>query len=134
MNSQANEAPTTPAKKRFRRLLGLEPIFEGGWFHKGKRAQRWDVEDELSAVALFGDVSVDLSRTKSAPAEIAVNAWAIFRDVDVTVAEGTHVEMSGGSFRGHLTNEAPAVPEDHRNRVVRVNGHTFLSDVTVRLA
>jgi len=42
-------------------LVGLEPIFEGGWLHKGKRAQRWDVEDELSAVALFGDVTIDLS-------------------------------------------------------------------------
>jgi hypothetical protein len=134
MNSQANEASAIGAKKRHRRLLGLEPIFEGGWFHKGRRAQRWDVEEELSAVALFGDVSVDLSSTKSAPADIAVNAWAIFRDVDVTVAKGTHVELSGGSFRGHLTNETPAVPEEHRDRVVRIHGHTFVSDVTVRVA
>ncbi len=42
-------------------------MFEGGWLHKGKRAHRWDVEDELSAVALFGDVTIDLSQAMSVP-------------------------------------------------------------------
>jgi len=110
----------------------MEPIFEGGWLHKGKRAQRWDVEDELSAVALFGDVTIDLSQTRSAPSEIAIDAWAIFRDVDVTVPEGTHVELFGGGFRGNLTNETPPVPVERRTRVVEIHGHTLLCDVNVR--
>jgi hypothetical protein len=121
-------------KARRRWLLGLEPIFEGGWLHKGKRALGWDVEEELVAVALLGDVTVDLAETKSAPPEIAINAYAILRDVDVFVAKGTHVELSSGSFRGHLTNEVPAVPEELRDRVVRIRGHTLVGDVTVRVA
>jgi hypothetical protein len=120
--------------KRRRALLGLEPIFEGGWLHKGKRAQQWDVEDELLAVALFGDVTIDLSQVKSAPADITINTWAILRDVDVTVAQGTHVELSGGGFRGHLVNEVPAVPEENRDRVVWIHGHTLLCDVMVHVA
>jgi len=123
-----------PPRKRRRWLLGLEPIFEGGWLHKGKRAGRWDVEGELSAVALFGDVTIDLSQTRSVPSEIAIDAWAIFRDVDVTVPKGTHVELSGGGLRGHLTNETPPVPEERRDRVVRIHGHTLLCDVTVGVA
>ena len=63
------------ARKRRRWLLGLEPIFEGGWLHKGNRERRWDVEGELSALALFGDVTIDLSQTRSAPSEIAIDAW-----------------------------------------------------------
>ena len=59
---------------------------------------------------------------------------AIFRDVDVTVPEGTHVELSGGGLRGHLTNETPPVPEEPRDRVVRIHGHTLVCDVTVRVA
>jgi hypothetical protein len=134
MTARVSHTAGTVVGKRRRRLLGLEPIFEGGWLHKGKRAHRWDVEDELLAVALFGDVTIDLSETKSAPADIVINAWAILRDVDVTVAEGTHVELSGGGFRGHLVNEVPDVPEEDRDRVVRIHGHTLVCDVTVRVA
>lgn len=96
------------------------------------RVRRWDVEDELVAIALLGDVIVDLTHTNSAPDEIDVEAWAIFRDVDVTVPTGTHVELTGGGLRGHLRNEAPALPQDQRQRVVRV--HTLVCDVTVRVA
>jgi hypothetical protein len=118
---------------RRRRLLGLEPIFEGGWLHKGKRARRWNVEDNLFALALFGDVTVDLTQTKGVPEKLAIDAWAILRDVDITVPPGTEVELSGGGFRGHLTTEVPSNAENPK-RVVVVHGHTFMGDVTVRAA
>jgi hypothetical protein len=120
------------AGKRRRWLLGLEPIFEGGL--KGKRAQAWDVEDELIAVALLGDVTIDLSQNKSAPAEINIEAYAIIRDVDVLAAEDTHVEMFGGVLRGNLENEVPPVPEERRDRVIRIHGHCMAGDVRARLA
>jgi predicted membrane protein len=120
-----------PGKRR-RWFLGLEPIFEAR--RKGKRAQTWDVEDELIAVALLGDVTIDLSQARSAPGEIAIDAYAILRDVDVVVAAGTHVELSGGVVRGDLHNEAPDVPEDRRQRTVHVQGHSLLGDVTIRPA
>jgi hypothetical protein len=122
---------TAPGRHR-RWFLGLEPIFEGG--RHGKQAQAWDVEDELIAVALFGDVTIDLSQTKSAPVEIDINAYAIIRDVDVLVAQGTHVELSGGVWRGDLENHVPPVPEEHRDRIVRIHGHTVAGDVTARVA
>jgi hypothetical protein len=125
-------AGSTPPRRRRRRLLGLEPFFEGGWWHKGRHAHCWDVEPELVALALFGDVTVDLSHTRSTPDQIDLNAWAVLRDVDVTVPVGTRVEITGGGFRGHLVNHAPAVPAQDARRVVRVHGHTMLGDVTVR--
>ena len=130
MNNQAIDGQEITAGKNRRWFLGLEPIFEGG--RNGKRARAWDVEDELNAVALFGDVTIDLSQNRSAPSEIAINAYAICRDVDVFVGEGTHVELFGGVLRGGLSNEAPAVPEERRERVVRIHGHTVLGDVSVR--
>jgi hypothetical protein len=126
-----DEQRRAPGKRR-RWLLGLEPISEGGL--KGKRAQAWDVEDELIAVALLGDVTIDLSQNKSAPAEIDIEAYAIIRDVDVLVAEDTHVEMFGGVLRGNLKNEVPLVPEERRDRVIRIHGHCMAGDVTARLA
>ena len=128
--TKENSGPTDGRRRRW--SLGLEPIFEGGW--RGKSAQSWDVEDELIAVALLGDVAIDLSLTKSLPAEIAVEAYAILRDVDIVVPEGTHVELFGGVLRGDLVNEVPAVPEETRERVVRVHGHSVLGDIRVRTA
>src|SRR5580700_9116324 len=100
----------SPPRERRRWLLGLDPIFEGGWLHKGKRGQRWDVEAELMALSLLGDVTVDLSDTKSAPAEVLLKAFALGRDVDVYVAAGTHVELSG-LRPDHLRNNVPAADE-----------------------
>jgi hypothetical protein len=128
--SQGESASTAGRRRRW--LLGLEPIFEGG--RRGRRARAWDVEDELVAVALLGDVTIDLSQTRSAPAEIAIDAYAILRDVDVLVAPGTHVELSGGCLRGDLVNDVPAVAPELRDRVVRIHGHTVLGDVTVHIA
>ena len=67
-------------KEPRRYLLGLEPIFEGGWLHKGRRARDWNVEKELVAISLLGDVTIDLTNVKSLPSEIRINAYAIGRD------------------------------------------------------
>ena len=113
---------------------GFSPWTRSSKGRRGKRAQAWDVEDELIAIALLGDVTIDLSQVKSSPAEIDIDAYAIFRDVDVLVAEGSHVEMSGGVLRGDLRNEVPALPEEHRHNVIRIHGHTLFGDVTARIA
>jgi hypothetical protein len=113
-------------------LIGLDPIFEGG--RKGAKARDWDVEDELVAITVLGDVTIDLSDVRSAPSEVRVNAWAIWRDVDIYVAPGTRVELFGGKVLGDLTNETGAAPGTAASRLVRVHGHSLLGDVTVRVA
>ena len=132
MSRPTNKNSGATANRCRRWFLGLEPIFESG--RRGKTAQSWEVEDELIAVALLGDVAIDLSSARSAPAEIAIEAYAILRDVDIVVPEGTHVELFGGVLRGDLVNEVPAVPDEARECVVRVHGHSLLGDVTVRTA
>jgi hypothetical protein len=134
MSTPPNNKKSPPATKRTRWLLGLEPIFEGGWLHRGKRARLWDVEGRLVAIAAFGDVTIDLAQARTLPDEIAINAYAGLRDVDVLVGRNTHVELSGRSNNGHLRNDVPAVPEERRVHVVYVQGHTALGDVSVRVA
>jgi autonomous glycyl radical cofactor GrcA len=131
MNGGPETEQRTASGRCRRWLLALDPVIEGG--RHGQRAQAWDVEDELIAVALLGDVTIDLSHVKSAPAEIDIEAYAIFRDVDVLVAGGSHVELSGGVLRGDLSNDVPAVPEEHRRNVIRIHGHALFGDVTARM-
>ena len=84
-------------------------------------------------VVTFGDVTIDLAQAKTVPNEVAIYAYAGLRDVDVLVGRNTHVELSGRANNDHLRSDVPAVPEDLREHVVRVHGHTALGDVTVRI-
>jgi hypothetical protein len=121
--------------RRIRRyLIGLEPIFEGGWLHRGQRADRWDVKRELVAISLLGDVTVDLSRSHSLPAEIRIHAYAIGRDVDVIVPSGTQVAINGRLHNDHVNNNAPLVDGSACAHLLTIVGHTFLGDITVRVS
>ena len=42
--------------------------------------------------------------------------------------------MLGAVWRGHLEDHVPEVPEERRDTVVRIRGHTTAGDVTVRVA
>ncbi len=132
MNTENNRHAARTGRHR-RWLLGLEPIFEGGWLHKGARARTWDVEPELIGVALLGDVTVDLAAAHSLPAEIVINAWAIFRDVDVLVVAGDRVDLTGGGGFGDLTNEVPKTPDDGDGRAIHIRAHSLFGDVTSRI-
>ena len=113
-------------------FFGLEPIFEGG--RRGKRARSWEVEDQLVAVAILGDVTIDLAQAARCPADVTIDAYAVLRDVEIVVGDATQVELDGGVVRGDLHNEAPSVAQEERHHLVRVHGRSLLGDVTVRLA
>lgn len=125
-------ADTDPGKPSRRWLLGIEPFFEGGWFHKGTRSHSWDVEETLGAISILGDVTIDLTSPRSMPPDVAVQAYAIGRDVDVLVRPGTRVELSGRANNDHLNNEAAGIVATNDDHVIRITGHTFLGDITVR--
>ena len=113
-------------------MLGLEPFFEGGWLHEGTRARTWDVEETLGALSLLGDVTIDLTNPRSMPPNIGVQAYAIGRDVEVLVRPGTRVELSGRANSDHLNNEVADIAVTDHDHVIKITGHTFLGDVTVR--
>ena len=124
--------PTSSTRTARRWLLGLEPFFEGGWLHKGDRARAWDVENELTGLSILGDVTIDLSKVKSLPPEINIDAYALGRDVDIVVPTDARVELTGRANNDHLNNEAVPGSDESPTVIVRVSGHTFLGDVCVR--
>ncbi len=77
-------------------------------------------------------MTIDLTNSRTLPTRVHIDAYAVCRDVEVLVRPGTRVEMSGRADNDHLhctvADVAPADP-DHS---LRISGHTFLGDVTVR--
>jgi hypothetical protein len=66
------------------------------------------------------------------PPNIGVQAYAIGRDVEVLVRPGARVELSGRASNDHLNNEVADVAVTDADHVIKITGHTFLGDVTVR--
>jgi len=125
--------PDTHVGKPSRRwLLGFEPFFEGGWFHKGTRSRSWEVEGNLGAISLLGDVTIDLTNPRSIPPDVIIQAYAIGRDLDILVPPGIRVELSGRANNDHLINGVADVAVTDDNHVIKITGHTVLGDVTVR--
>jgi predicted membrane protein len=127
--TEQSKSPNVNGKRR-RWLLGLEPFFEAG--REGKRAAEWNVEDELVAVAFLGDVTIDLSKASIEGREIAISAWAIFRDVEVIVSKDFLVEVSGSVVWGNLEATVPPASSTPTSAVVRIRGHALIGDVAVR--
>ena len=90
--------------------------------------------EQLLAVAILGDVTVDLPHPRSSPQVVDVDAFAVVRDAEVLVAEGTMVQM----FRGFRASErAPwclAPLQNQQHPVVRMHAHTVLGSVTEGIA
>jgi hypothetical protein len=131
MASSAVSNSTRSTRTARRRLLGLEPFFEGGWLYKGDRARTWDVENELTGMSVLGDVTIDLTEVKSLPREVHIEAYALGRDVDIIVPTGTLVELTGRANNDHLSSEVASNPGESAPVIVRIIGHTFLGDVHV---
>ena len=123
---------TSKIRPSRRWLLGIEPFFEGGWFHKGSRSRSWDVEETLGAISLLGDVTIDLTSPRSMPPNVGVQAYAIGRDVEVLVRPGTRVELSGRANNDHLNNRVADIAVTDDDHLIKITGHTFLGDVIVR--
>jgi len=114
----------TPSRTR-RVMLGL--MF-GGSKRSGPRA----LEEDIIAVALLGDVEINLCDARITSREITIHAWAIVNDVEVIIPEGVAVELSGVAVKGDLENwVTPASPGTSRF-VVKIQGHAVLGDVEVR--
>lgn len=111
-------------------LLGLEPVFESKWDEN--RAESGTTPGDFKAVAVLGDVTLDLSYLADPDVTVAVSAYAIFRDVDITVSENATVLSGGGRLWGDIPMSTRAAHDS--GPVIRISAHALTGDVTVRRA
>ena len=96
-----------------------------------RRQGRWRVERPLAAVAVMGDVVLDLRGAEVPQGDVEINATAVMGDVKVYVPDGVDVELSGIAVMGDkkvMVREAP--PGQRFPRVV-VKATVLMGDVKV---
>jgi Domain of unknown function (DUF1707)/Cell wall-active antibiotics response 4TMS YvqF len=96
-----------------------------------KRRGRWRVERPLAALAIMGDVVLDLRGAEVPGGDVDITATAIMGDVKVYVPDGVDVELSGIAVMGDkkvMVREAPAGQPSPR---VVVKATVVMGDVKV---
>jgi Domain of unknown function (DUF1707)/Cell wall-active antibiotics response 4TMS YvqF len=76
-----------------------------------RRRGRWRVERPLAAVAVMGDVVLDLRGAEVPGGEVDITATTVMGDVKIYVPDGVDVELSGIAVMGDkkvMVREAPA--------------------------
>jgi hypothetical protein len=96
-----------------------------------KRQGRWRVERPLAALAIMGDVVLDLRGAEVPRGDVDITATAVMGDVKVYVPDGVDVELSGIAVMGDkkvMVREAPAGQPSPR---VVVKATVVMGDVKV---
>jgi hypothetical protein len=92
---------------------------------------RWIAPFRLAAVAVLGDVIVDLRDAEVRGEELSIQATALVGDVHVVVPRGASVEMSGVAVLGRKKLAVEPAEYTLAVRVVRVSAVAILGDVIV---
>jgi len=92
---------------------------------------RWTAAPRLTAVAVLGDVIVDLRDAKVRGEQLSIQATALVGDVYVLVPPGATVEMSGVAVLGRKKAEIEPAEYTLAVPVLRVSAVAILGDVLV---
>ncbi|GAA2359495.1 DUF1707 SHOCT-like domain-containing protein [Nonomuraea africana] len=96
-----------------------------------KRRGKWKVEQELGAVAVMGDVLLDLREAEVRTDVIDVTAISVMGDVKIIVPDGVDVDLDGMAIMGDKKVDVMEAAPGMNVPVVRVHGYAVMGDVKV---
>lgn len=122
----APPASAVPAvvEQRTRRVVS---VFSGV-----KRRGRWKPDARVHAVAVMGSSQLDLTEADVPDEGVVIVATAVFGGVDVVVAEGTAVELSGFAVLGGKDYRVKGSVTAGEGPLVSVRSRAVFGGVTVR--
>ncbi|MEU4695989.1 DUF1707 SHOCT-like domain-containing protein [Nonomuraea dietziae] len=96
-----------------------------------KRRGKWKVEQELGAVAVMGDVVLDLREAEVRTNVIDVTAVSVMGDVKIIVPDGVDVDLDGMAIMGDKKVDVMEAAPGMNVPVVRVHAYAVMGDVKV---
>jgi hypothetical protein len=97
-----------------------------------ERKGRWRVSRRTTAVAVMGGCKLDLREATVPPDEVQITAVAVMGGVEVVVAEGVEVVISGFSLMGGYDAHVADVPRRPGTPIVRVRAISIMGGVEVK--
>jgi hypothetical protein len=96
-----------------------------------RRQGRWRVERPLAAVAVMGDVVIDLRGAEVPRGDVDITATAVMGDVKIYVPDGVDVQLSGIAVMGDKKLEVREAPAGQTAPKVVVRAAAIMGDVKV---
>jgi hypothetical protein len=96
-----------------------------------RRQGRWRVERPLAAVAVMGDVVLDLRGAEVPHGNVDITATAVMGDVKVYVPDGVDVELTGIAVMGDKNVRVREAPASQPSPKVVVRATVVMGDVKV---
>ncbi|WP_243712724.1 DUF1707 domain-containing protein [Actinomadura sp. 6K520] len=89
------------------------------------------IDGPLEALAVMGDVQLDLRGAQVPTGEISISATAVMGDVKIIVPDGVSVVLSGHAFLGDRKVNVREAQPGARVPVVRVTAHAVMGDIKI---
>ncbi|MBB5964346.1 DUF1707 domain-containing protein [Planomonospora venezuelensis] len=97
-----------------------------------KRRGKWRIDQELGAVAVMGDVLLDLREAEvRTGAVVDISATAIMGDVKIIVPDGVDVDLEGIAIMGDKKVQVIEAPPGTNAPRIRVKAFVLMGDVKV---
>ncbi|NUT44580.1 MAG: DUF1707 and DUF2154 domain-containing protein [Thermoactinospora sp.] len=118
-------APHVPAREGAKRRWFV------GIMGDAKRRGTWRIDQELGAVAVMGDVLLDLREAEVRTDVIDVTAVSVMGDVKIIVPDGVNVDLDGVAIMGDKKVDVMEAAPGMNVPVIRVHAYAVMGDVKV---
>ncbi|TMR08455.1 DUF1707 domain-containing protein [Nonomuraea turkmeniaca] len=118
-------APPVPAREGRKRRWFV------GIMGDSKRRGKWRIDQELGAVAVMGDVLLDLREAEVRTDVVDITAVSVMGDVKIIVPDGVNVDLDGVAVMGDKKVDVLEAPPGMNVPVVRVHAYAIMGDVKV---
>ncbi|MEO3885735.1 DUF1707 domain-containing protein [Nonomuraea sp. B5E05] len=96
-----------------------------------KRRGTWRIDQELGAVAVMGDVVLDLREAEVRTNSVDIMAVSVMGDVKIIVPDGVNVDLDGVAIMGDKKVDVLEGAQGANVPVVRVQAYAVMGDVKV---
>jgi hypothetical protein len=101
-------------------------------FSAVERKGAWVIPADSTAVAVFGQVSLDLRQATYESSTTEIKAYAVFGGVDILVQPGTIVECAGIGVFGDFSRTGKVAEPRPDSPVVRLSGLALFGAVSIK--
>ncbi|WP_433240499.1 DUF1707 SHOCT-like domain-containing protein [Streptosporangium sp. CA-135522] len=96
-----------------------------------KRRGKWRIDQGLGAVAVMGDVVLDLREAEVRTGVVDIVATAVMGDVKIIVPDGVDVDLEGVAIMGDKKVQVLEAPSGTNVPLIRVKAYAVMGDVKV---